>query len=99
MTNRKILNLEDDEAILAAANNKEILDYLSTNQKYNSTMEDMLIHMYGEGFISKLKEERYENMPGYFTEEDIAICEAQKFLYDESFIESYPEAKEYVLKK
>lgn len=99
METRKVINCTDEEAILAAANNQKILDFISTNQKYNSTMEDMLLHMYGEGFISKLKEERYENIPGYFTEEDIMICEAQHFLYDENFIEAYPEAKEYVLKK
>lgn len=99
METRKLINCTDEEAILKVANDQEILNFISTNQKYNGTMEKMLYCMYGEGFISKLKEERYENIPGYFTEEDIAICEAQKFLYDESFIESYPEAKEYVLKK
>ena len=99
MEKREVISCTNEEAILQAANNQEVLDFIPTNQKYNSTMEKMLYCMYGEGFISKLKEERYENIPGYFTEEDIAICEAQQILYDESFIEAYPEAKEYVLKK
>ena len=99
MEKRKILNIDDEELIRKAADNKEILDYIQTDQKYNSTMESLLIHMHGEGFISNLKQERYENIPGNFTEEEIAIWEAEMALYHADFCNSYPEARQYMLKK
>ena len=93
----KIISCDDIEAEIMASIDREVLDYLPTDQKYNGGMEEVLYQEYGYGFVDEKKQKTY-NIPDYISDEDIANWEAESFLYEASIIDSYPEAKEYILK-
>ena len=94
-----IISCEDEEAITMAILDRRVLDNLPTDQKYTSEMEEVLYDNYGYGFLSLDEEKRFVDIPDYISEEDIIIWEAEKALYESNFDYSYPEAKEFVLKK
>ena len=94
-----IISCEDEEAVVMAKLDRDVLDNIPTDQKYNKEMEDALYDIYGYGFLSKDEEKRFINIPDYISNEDIILWEAEKALYDSSFDYSYPENKEHVLKK
>lgn len=94
-----IISCNDDEAITMVLLDREVLDHLPTDQKYTGEMEDALLSEYGYGFLSSEDVKKFVDIPDYITEEDIIIWNAEKSLYDSSLVFSYPETKEYVLKK
>ncbi len=94
-----IISCEDEEAIVMAILDRDVLNNLPTDQKYNGEMEDVLYDNYGYGFLSEDEKKRFIDIPDYISEEDIIIWEAEKALYESLFDYSYPEAKQYTLKK
>ena len=99
MSKKLIISCEDEEALVMASIDRNVLDNIPTDQKYNGSMEDVLCQEYGYGFISPDDEKRYIDIPDYISEEDVLIWEAEKAIYAASITEAYPEAKEYILKK
>lgn len=120
MGNKKKVNKND---IALALLIEEMLDYVPTNLKYNSILEKFLLKTLGHGVMSKEKlqsyktmsdnminmdDQRYNGIPGYISEEDLTIWQANKIIYDAGKIEqkdSYPEgynaeiSKQYILSK
>ncbi|MBR2588033.1 MAG: hypothetical protein IKD77_02370 [Bacilli bacterium] len=94
-----IISCDDDEAITMAMLDRDVLDNLPTDQKYTGEMEEVLYENYGYGFLSIDEEKNFSSIPDYISEEDIIIWEAEMALYESNFDYSYPEAKEFVLKK
>jgi len=97
MESKLIISCDDDEAIVMALIDRTVLDHIPTNQKYSGMMEEVLFSEYGYGFISLDDEKRF-NIPDYITDEDIALWEAEKIIYDYEITEAYPEAKKYLKK-
>ena len=97
MESKLIISCNDDEALVMALIDRDVLDHLPTDQKYNSDMANVLFNEYGYGFIS-LDDENKFNIPDYISDEDIALWEAEKIIYDSELIASYPEAKKYLKK-
>ena len=93
-----ITNCDAKELEIMALIDREFLNGIPTDQKYNKAIEEILYNEYGCGFLETEDEKRFE-IPDYIDESDILIWEAEKTLYFASIINAYPEAKEYILKK
>lgn len=88
----KIINIQDEWLQIILVQNEEILDYISTNEKYTKEVEDILYRKYNHGFISENQEKRY-GIPGYIRNNDIINWNLDKFLYlEKQKTISYPEA-------
>lgn len=88
----------EEEAQIMASIDRDVLEYLPTDIKYTSAMEDILSKEYGYGIISPEKEERY-NTPSYISDEDMTVLEAEALLYHLEMANAYPEAREYCREK
>ena len=94
-----IISCEDEEAIVMAMLDRDVLDNLPTDQKYNAEMAKVLYDNYGYGFLSSEEEKRFSDIPDYISDEDIIIWEAEKTLYESSFDDGYTEERKFSLRK
>lgn len=85
----EVLPCSETEAQILASLDRDVLQYIPTDIKYTSQMEDILFKEYGYGFVSPEMEEKY-NIPDYISEEEITVMEAEAILYH---LESYPQYK------
>lgn len=99
MSSKLIISCEDSEAKVMALIDRSVLDHIPTDQKYNKDMEEILYSEYGYGFLSPEDENKFFSIPSYIKNEDITLWEAEKIMYEANFAETYPEIKEYKLKK
>lgn len=91
MGKKKKLNKKQMAVII-----EEILDYVPTDLKYSSKVENLLIDLTGHSFLTdeeekqyrKIKnqksfdDQRFDGIPGYIHAEDLTVWEAEKIMYE-----------------